>query len=99
MVGMKFCLLFRCLIKKIKPCDCTPANPPVPAGSQLAAGWVPKALRNISDNTQILKAHPEDMLDAHNPAWGPPESSHYWGDAAPDDRFNYRAKLQGSRPR
>jgi len=56
-------------------------------------------LRNISDNTQILKAHPEDMLDAHNPAWGPPESSHYWGDAAPDDRFNYRAKLQGSRPR
>ena len=58
MVEMKLCLLFGCLVKKIKPCDCTLANPPVvPAaealragtgGSQLAAGWVPKALRNIS---------------------------------------------------
>ena len=32
------------------------------------------------DNTQILKAHPEAMLDAHNPAWGPPDTSHYWGE-------------------
>ena len=47
MLEMKFCLLFGCLIKKIKPCDCPPANPPVPGGSQLAAGWVPKALRPL----------------------------------------------------
>ena len=45
-MGMKFGLLFGCLIKKIKPCDCPPASPPVPGGSQLVAGWVPKALRN-----------------------------------------------------
>ena len=46
-LGMKFCLLFGCLIKKIKPCDCPPANPPVSGGSQLVAGWVPKALRPL----------------------------------------------------
>ena len=31
-------------IKKIKLCDCLPAHLPVSGGSQLAAGWVPKAL-------------------------------------------------------
>jgi len=32
------------------------------------------------DNTQILKAHPEAMQDVHNPAWGPLNSEHYWGE-------------------
>jgi hypothetical protein len=31
------------------------------------------------DNTQILKTHPEALNDVHNPAWGPLNSSHYWG--------------------
>ena len=32
------------------------------------------------DNTQILKAHPEAILDVHDPAWGPLNSDHYWGE-------------------
>jgi len=32
------------------------------------------------DNTQILKAHPEAILDIHHPAWGPLNESHYWGE-------------------
>ena len=32
------------------------------------------------DNTQILKAHPEAMQDIRNPAWGPLNSDHYWGE-------------------
>ena len=31
------------------------------------------------DNTQILNAHPEAMRDVHDPAWGPLNASHYWG--------------------
>ena len=31
------------------------------------------------DNTQILKAHPEAIKDIHDPAWGPLNTSHYWG--------------------
>ena len=32
------------------------------------------------DNTQILKAHPGAMADVHDPAWGPLNASHYWGE-------------------
>lgn len=32
------------------------------------------------DNTRILKAHPGAMQDVHDPAWGPLNSSHYWGE-------------------
>ena len=32
------------------------------------------------DNTQILKAHPEAMADVHDPAWGPPNEAHHWGE-------------------
>lgn len=32
------------------------------------------------DNTQILKASPGAMADIHDPAWGPLNTSHYWGE-------------------
>nr|MDQ2731592.1 hypothetical protein [Armatimonadota bacterium] len=32
------------------------------------------------DNTKILAAHPEAMTDIHNAAWGPLNTSHYWGE-------------------
>ena len=32
------------------------------------------------DNTKILKAHPEAMADVHDPAWGPPNEAHHWGE-------------------
>ncbi len=32
------------------------------------------------DNTKILAEHPEALGDARNPAWGPPNSSHHWGE-------------------
>ena len=31
------------------------------------------------DNTQILKRHSRAMADVHDPAWGPLNASHYWG--------------------
>jgi len=32
------------------------------------------------DNTKILAAHPDAMKDIHNPAWGPLNMAHYWGE-------------------
>lgn len=32
------------------------------------------------DNTKILAAHPDAINDIHNPAWGPLNTSHYWGE-------------------
>ncbi len=32
------------------------------------------------DNTVILKAHPEAIQDISNPAWGPLNEAHYWGE-------------------
>ena len=51
------------------------------------------------DNTQILKAHPEAMADVHNPAWGPLNTSHYWGEPlfgyyASDDEWVLRKHAQ-----
>jgi len=51
---LKFGLLFGCLIKKIKPCDFPPAYPPVPGGSQLVAGWVPKACVTSASNSNLF---------------------------------------------
>lgn len=51
------------------------------------------------DNTQILKAHPEAIHDIHNPAWGPLNSAHYWGEPlfgyyASDDEYVLRKHAQ-----
>jgi len=51
------------------------------------------------DNTQILKAHPEAMADVHHPAWGPLNTSHYWGEPlfgyyASDDEWVLRKHAQ-----
>ncbi len=47
------------------------------------------------DNTKILKAHPEAIGDVHNPAWGPLNSAHHWGEPlfgyyASDDEWALR---------
>ncbi|MBV9850113.1 MAG: hypothetical protein JO250_10610 [Armatimonadetes bacterium] len=51
------------------------------------------------DNTQILKAHPEAISDIRNPAWGPLNSSHHWGEPlfgyyASDDEYVLRKHAQ-----
>ena len=51
------------------------------------------------DNTKILAAHPEAMTDIHNPAWGPLNRSHYWGEPlfgyyASDDEWALRKHAQ-----
>ena len=34
----------------------------------------------VYDNTKILAAHPEALMDIHNPALGPLNAGHYWGE-------------------
>jgi len=51
------------------------------------------------DNTKILKEHPEALNDIHNPAWGPLNSSHHWGEPlfdyyASDDAWVLRKHAQ-----
>jgi hypothetical protein len=51
------------------------------------------------DNTKILAAHPEAMRDVHDPAWGPLNSSHYWGEPlfgyyVSDDEYVLRKHAQ-----
>lgn len=51
------------------------------------------------DNTKILKAHPDAMQDIHNPAWGPLNTSHYWGEPlfgyyTSDDEYVLRKHAQ-----
>ncbi len=51
------------------------------------------------DNTQILAAHPEALQDVHNPAWGPLNTAHYWGEPlfgyyASDDEYVLRKHAQ-----
>jgi hypothetical protein len=53
----------------------------------------------LYDNTEILKAHPEAATDIHNPAWGPLNSTHYWGEPlfgyyASDDEWVLRKHAQ-----
>jgi len=51
------------------------------------------------DNTKILAAHPEALNNIHGPAWGPLNSSHYWGEPlfgyyASDDDWVLRKHAQ-----
>ncbi len=51
------------------------------------------------DNTKILAAHPEALNDVHNPAWGPLNTAHYWGEPlfgyyASDDEYVLRKHAQ-----
>lgn len=51
------------------------------------------------DNTKILKAHPEAISDIKNPAWGPLNASHYWGEPlfgyyTSDDEYVLRKHAQ-----
>ena len=51
------------------------------------------------DNSKILQDHPEAMADVHSPAWGPPNSAHYWGEPlfgyyASDDEWVLRKHAQ-----
>ena len=51
------------------------------------------------DNTKILKAHPNAMRDVHDPAWGPLNAGHYWGEPlfgyyASDDEWVLRKHAQ-----
>lgn len=51
------------------------------------------------DNTKILATHPEALNDVHNPAWGPLNASHYWGEPlfgyyASDDEYVLRKHAQ-----
>jgi hypothetical protein len=51
------------------------------------------------DNTKILEAHPEALMDTGNPAWGPKNSSHYWGEPlfgyyTSDDKWALRKHAQ-----
>ena len=49
----------------------------------------------VCDNSKILAAHPEAMKNAHDPAWGTLNASHYWGEPlfgyyASDDEYVLR---------
>ena len=51
------------------------------------------------DNSVILKNHPEAISDIHNPAWGPLNEAHYWGEPlfgyyASDDEWVLRKHAQ-----
>ena len=51
------------------------------------------------DNTKILAAHPEALNDIHNPAWGPLNTSHHWGEPlfgyyTSDDQYVLRKHAQ-----
>lgn len=51
------------------------------------------------DNSKILKAHPDALNDVHNPAWGPLNTSHYWGEPlfgyyTSDDEYVLRKHAQ-----
>ncbi len=51
------------------------------------------------DNSVILKNHPEAISDVHNPAWGPLNEAHYWGEPlfgyyASDDEWVLRKHAQ-----
>ena len=51
------------------------------------------------DNSRILKEHPGALNDLHNPAWGPLNSSHFWGEPlfdyyASDDPWVLRKHAQ-----
>ncbi|MDR3690986.1 MAG: hypothetical protein P4L46_16525 [Fimbriimonas sp.] len=51
------------------------------------------------DNSKILLSHPEALNDIQNPAWGPLNTSHHWGEPlfgyyASDDRWVLRKHAQ-----
>ena len=53
----------------------------------------------VYDNTKILESHPEAEADPHSPAWGPLNSTHYWGKPlfgyyASDDEWVLRKHAQ-----